>query len=65
MNVSFDLKTPELSEIFLTEAAKQGLENLRGHRLAGGVRASIYNAMPEKAVDLLVDFMKDFIKKHG
>jgi phosphoserine aminotransferase len=65
MNVPFDLPTPELSQLFLTEAAKERLVNLKGHRLAGGVRASIYNAMPEEGVDLLVEFMKAFVKKYG
>ena len=65
MNVPFNLNTAELTQQFLDEAAKVGLTNLKGHRLSGGVRASIYNAMPEKAVDLLIDFMKEFAKKNG
>ena len=65
MNVSFDLKTPELIEKFLTEATAEGMTNLKGHRLAGGVRASIYNAMPEAGVDKLVAFMLEFIRKNG
>ena len=65
MNVPFDLPNAELSEKFLAGAAKNGMVNLKGHRLAGGVRASIYNAMPEEGVDLLVEFMKDFIKSNG
>lgn len=65
MNVVFSLPTPELSELFLSEAAKLGLINLRGHRVSGGVRASIYNAMPEEGVNILADFMRDFIKRKG
>lgn len=62
MNVPFNLKTPELTEEFLNSATKAGLTNLKGHRLSGGVRASMYNAMPEKAIDTLIDFMKHFAK---
>lgn len=65
MNVPFNLKSPELTDTFLDLANKAGLTNLKGHRLAGGVRASIYNAMPEEGVDSLIDFMKEFAKKHG
>jgi phosphoserine aminotransferase len=65
MNVPFNLATPELSELFLTQATQAGLTNLRGHRLSGGVRASIYNAMPEAGVDALIAFMKEFANKYG
>jgi len=65
MNVVINLLNDELTEKFLEEAKKQDLTNLRGHRLAGGVRASIYNAMPEAGVDALLDFMKDFVKRNG
>jgi len=65
MNVPFNLNTPELTQEFLDSAAKIGLTNLKGHRLSGGVRASIYNAMPEEAVDALVDFMKEFLRTRG
>jgi phosphoserine aminotransferase len=63
MNVPFDLPNAEITEKFLADAGKQGMINLKGHRLAGGVRASIYNAMPEAGVDLLVEFMKEFVRK--
>ena len=63
MNVPFDLPNAELTEKFLVEAAKEGMVNLKGHRLAGGIRASIYNAMPEAGVDCLVEFMKEFARK--
>lgn len=65
MNVMFYLPDEKLTPIFLEHAGKIGLKNLRGHRVSGGVRASIYNAMPEKGVDILVDFMKDFVKRNG
>lgn len=65
MNVPFNLNTPELTQEFLDSAAAAGLMNLKGHRLSGGVRASIYNAMPEEAVDTLIDFMKEFLRMRG
>lgn len=65
MNVPFNLKTEKLNELFLSEAKKRGLVNLKGHRLSGGIRASIYNAMPEEGVDRLVEFMQDFIRKES
>lgn len=65
MNIAFNLKNQELIQLFLEQAAEIGLKNLKGHRLAGGIRASIYNAMPEAGVDLLIDFMKDFAWKNG
>ncbi len=65
MNVMFYLRNESLTPIFLDEAAKMGLTNLRGHRVSGGVRASIYNAMPEEGVNILSDFMIDFAKRHG
>jgi len=63
MNVVFWLRREELTKEFLTQAAQAGLMNLRGHRIAGGCRASIYNAMPEAGVDRLVEFMEDFAKR--
>lgn len=65
MNVAFDVKPAELTAVFLEEAAKAGLVNLKGHRLAGGVRASLYNAMPDEGVDALMSFMKEFAQKNG
>lgn len=65
MNVPFNLTNESLTSLFLKEASQIGLKNLKGHRLGGGVRASIYNAMPEEGVDRLVEFMKDFLKKNG
>ena len=65
MNVPFTLADDGLNAVFLAEAEAQGLSALRGHRLVGGMRASIYNAMPEAGVDLLVEFMVDFEKRYG
>ncbi|MCL6584087.1 MAG: 3-phosphoserine/phosphohydroxythreonine transaminase [bacterium] len=60
MNVPFTLKKPELDEQFLKEAKEHGLVQLKGHRSVGGMRASIYNAMPYEGVVALCDFMRDF-----
>ena len=60
MNVTFTTPGPELDAKFVKEAAAAGLVNLKGHRLVGGIRASIYNAMPIEGVRALADFMKKF-----
>jgi phosphoserine aminotransferase len=65
MNVPFTLANPELDPVFLAEAREQGLVTLKGHRSVGGMRASIYNAMPEEGVDALIAFMADFEKRNG
>jgi len=65
MNIPFTLKDAELDKVFLEEAAKQNLVTLKGHRSVGGMRASIYNAMPEAGIDALVKFMAEFAAKHG
>ncbi|MEK7260124.1 MAG: 3-phosphoserine/phosphohydroxythreonine transaminase [Pseudomonadota bacterium] len=65
MNVTFNIAKPELTDTFVSEANKQGLYALKGHRLVGGIRASIYNAMPVEGCQKLVDFMKDFEKRNG
>jgi len=65
MNVPFTLPKPELDPLFLAEAEKSGLSELKGHRSVGGMRASIYNAMPEAGVDALIGFMVDFARRHG
>lgn len=65
MNIPFVLPTEELNKAFIEGAAKQGLVNLKGHRSVGGMRASIYNAMPEEGVKALVDFMQEFEEKHA
>jgi phosphoserine aminotransferase len=65
MNVPFRLKNDKLDETFLKEAKARGLDQLKGHRAVGGMRASIYNAMPAEGVQALVTFMREFAKKHG
>lgn len=65
MNVSFNLASEELEEKFLKEAGAQGLYALKGHRNVGGIRASIYNAMPVAGVETLASFMKEFESKNG
>ena len=65
MNLPFTLANPKLEQRFLDEAAQVGLVTLKGHRLVGGMRASLYNAMPEEGVDALIAFMRDFEAKHG
>jgi len=65
MNVPFTLADPGLDATFLAEAKEAGLVTLKGHRSVGGMRASIYNAMPEEGVKALIDFMGEFERKHG
>ena len=60
MNVTFVTGDADLDKKFASEAAKNGMKNLKGHRSVGGMRASIYNAMPIAGVEKLVEFMKDF-----
>lgn len=65
MNVPFRLKDEGLDAEFLEQARRQGLVQLKGHRSIGGMRASIYNAMPQDGVQALVDFMREFERTHG
>ncbi|HEX9034011.1 MAG TPA: 3-phosphoserine/phosphohydroxythreonine transaminase [Streptosporangiaceae bacterium] len=65
MNVPFTIAEPELEKQFLADARDAGLVNLEGHRSIGGMRASIYNAMPEAGVDALIAFMQEFEASHG
>ncbi|NEN75780.1 3-phosphoserine/phosphohydroxythreonine transaminase [Pelistega sp. NLN82] len=65
MNVPFVLADEGLTNTFLQEAKQAGLFNLKGHKSVGGIRASIYNAMPIEGVKALVDFMKEFERTHG
>jgi phosphoserine aminotransferase len=65
MNVTFTLRKPELDPTFLEEAAQAGLHNLKGHRVLGGMRASLYNAMPLEGVQALIAFMHEFERRHG
>ena len=64
MNVPFTTGDKDLDAKFVVESKAAGLENLKGHRLVGGLRASIFNAMPYKGVIRLVEFMEDFEKKN-
>ncbi len=64
MNIPFTLARPELDADFLARAEAEGLTNLKGHRSVGGMRASIYNAMPEAGVIALVDFMAEFERRN-
>jgi phosphoserine aminotransferase len=65
MNIPFTLHDAALDEAFLAESKAAGLLSLKGHRAIGGMRASIYNAMPLEGVNALVDFMRDFRQRHG
>ena len=64
MNVPFVLPTEELNQEFIRQATDAGFVNLKGHRTVGGMRASIYNAMPAEGVQALTDFMDRFEKAH-
>lgn len=65
MNVPFRLASDKLDKPFLAGAEERRLLNLKGHRSVGGMRASIYNAVPMAAVDALIDYMREFEKEHG
>ena len=65
MNVPFVTGNEDLDKKFIAEATKAGFKNLKGHRTVGGMRASIYNAMPTEGVQALVDFMAAFEKANG
>ena len=65
MNVPFVTGNEELDAKFVKEAKEAGFENLKGHRSVGGMRASIYNAMPKEGVEALVAFMKEFEAKNA
>ncbi len=65
MNVTFRAPSEELEAAFIREAEKEGLSGLKGHRAAGGMRASLYNALPPMACSALAEFMKTFEARHG
>ncbi|MDA8234459.1 MAG: 3-phosphoserine/phosphohydroxythreonine transaminase [Clostridia bacterium] len=65
MNITFRLPNEDLEKAFIAEASKQGLVGLKGHRSVGGIRASIYNAMPPQGCKALAELMIDFAKKNG
>lgn len=64
-NIVFTLQQPQLEAAFLEGSKAANLTNLRGHRIVGGMRASLYNAMPEAGVDKLIEFMQDFARKNA
>jgi phosphoserine aminotransferase len=65
MNVVFRLPSEELEQAFISEAKERGMVGLKGHRSVGGIRASIYNAVPKESVEALVSFMEEFKGTHG
>ena len=65
MNVPFTLRDAKLDDEFLKGASNQAMVQLKGHRSVGGMRASIYNAMPIEGVQQLVEYMREFEQKHG
>ncbi|MHB1112670.1 MAG: 3-phosphoserine/phosphohydroxythreonine transaminase [Acidovorax defluvii] len=65
VNIRFQLADPALSEAFISAAAAAGLHHLRGHAHFGGLRASLYNAMPEAGAQALAEFIADFARRHG
>ena len=65
MNVPFKLRDDTLDEAFLKGAREHGMVQLKGHRAVGGMRASIYNAMPVEGVQALVAYMRDFERTHA
>ena len=65
MNIPFQLNNADLNLRFLEESKDAGLLALKGHRSVGGMRASIYNAMPEEGVDALINFMRTFEKERS
>ena len=64
MNVAFTTPNKDLDAKFVKESIEAGMTNLKGHRLVGGIRASIYNAMPYEGVEYLVNFMKKFAEEN-
>lgn len=65
MNITFQLPDESLNDRFVKEAEEQQMVSLKGHRVIGGIRVSLYNAMPMEGVEKLAEFMQDFIKKNG
>jgi phosphoserine aminotransferase len=65
MNATFRLAEEALEATFLEEAGREGFVGLKGHRSVGGLRASLYNALPLESVEALVAFMAEFERRHG
>jgi phosphoserine aminotransferase len=64
MNVNFVLRNTALDEAFLEACKAAGIEGIKGHRSVGGYRASLYNALEEKSIDVLVEVMREFERTH-
>ena len=65
MNATFTTKNPELENLFLDECKQNGMVGIKGHRSVGGLRVSMYNALPLSSVKVLCGLMQDFDKRHG
>jgi phosphoserine aminotransferase len=65
MNITFKTPSPELDDKFIAEAGKEGMDQLKGHRSTGGIRASTYNAMPREGCAALAQFMREFERRNG
>ena len=65
VNATFLLADENLNELFINQANEAGIKAIKGHRAVGGMRASIYNAMPIEGINALIDFMQEFENKHG
>ena len=65
MNVTFRAPSEELEKLFISEAEKNGMSGLKGHRSVGGMRASLYNAFPQRGCEVLAEFMRDFESRNG
>jgi len=65
MNVTFRLPGEELEQSFVRESQREGLVGLKGHRSVGGLRASLYNALPVESAQALAEFMREFQRKNG
>ena len=65
MNVPFNTPNADLDAAFVKQAGENGFVSIKGHRLVGGMRASIYNAMPVEGITSLIEFMKEFERKNG
>ena len=65
MNISFRTPSPDTDKLFIAEAKAEGMDNLKGHRSIGGIRASVYNAFPTEGCETFAQFMREFERKHG
>jgi phosphoserine aminotransferase len=65
MNMTFRTPSPKLDDLFIAEALKHGMDQIKGHRATGGMRASMYNAFPREGAEALAQFMREFERTHG